>query len=121
MQQERDVKEQVLDLLQWIKDQGLWPKRFNGNELFVVPLIGKMCRFRDLKGHQRASALWVPSTPTLKKVLRPRGLALACRVQNGIHFTGFLNRSYTFSGVGVGRSEALLSAFASMRRTKRIE
>lgn len=121
MRQERDVRGQILELLQWIKDQGFWPRKFRGNELFVIPVIGKMGRFRDLREHQKASALWVPSVPTLKKVLRRRGMALACRNQNGIYLTGFLHRTQTFSGAGVGRAEALLSAFASMRRMKRIE
>lgn len=111
-----DEREQVVQLLLWIKSKGLWPERIKGDELFVVLVVNKLMRWRDLKPHQKQNALWVPSPRSLKKVLAERGFGeLKMRQMDGVHFVSFEAKE-TVRGAGVGIPEALLSSLNALRK-----
>lgn len=106
----------ILELLYWVKDSGFWPERFRNADMFVVPISNTIVSWGRLEPHQKAIALWLPSRKTLGSLLEKRGMSLEARERDGIHFVELGKGKQTHQGVGVGMTEALLSALNAMRR-----
>lgn len=115
--QDTNHRQRVLELLTWVRDEGLWPERFTGEDLFVVPITNVLIKFRHLNPQHRSIALWVPGGEAMKKALAKKGFdSLFTFEQCGIHFVEFHKSEGLHRGIGVEPRVALLSALQAMRR-----
>lgn len=98
----------VLDLLYWMRGEGLGPTNFDKTDRFLNPFTKRIATKVQLKAHQVRYSLWIPTVDGLKhafpdiKVEEVGGMRL-------ITANGRL-------GAGPGESEAMLSLMHDMRQ-----
>jgi hypothetical protein len=103
------VEQKFIELLSYMRDRGIVPDRFNAMDRFLNPFTRRIARGYQLKPHQRAHVLWIPTEKGIKphfpdiKLESCRGTIIATTK------SGFL-------GAGVGESEAILSLVQDHRR-----
>lgn len=116
MQEERH-RTKVLELLTWVREQGLWPERFSDHDLFIVPITNVLVSYKHLNPRHREIALWVPNKEAMKKILERKGFdGLSTFEHSGVHFVEFHKREGLHRGIGIEPTVALLSALQSMRQ-----
>jgi len=105
-----EIVENFIDLLSWVKERNLAPEVPANSDLFVCPFTRKMSRYRNLKPHQRRTALWIPTA----KGLNRQGFRV--RMKNLGHLV--MAESHKFQGAGPGEHEAMLSLLNRVRLAK---
>lgn len=108
-------KWKVVDLLQWVKAQGLWPSQFQHSDRFVMPVADRIVGISAVPESHRDKVLWIPSRRILP-LLKERGLSLAIEEVDGVHFSSLNSRYFEARGVGLGEAEAILSALNTWRK-----
>lgn len=117
--QDANHRQRVLELLTWVRDEGLYPEKFTGEDLFVVPITNVLIKYKYLNPQHQSIALWVPRGETMKKVLAKKGFNnLSMFEQCGVHFVEFRKTEGLHRGIGVEPTVALLSALQAMRRNE---
>lgn len=56
------LKKEIVETLYWIKEINLQPVHPNSKDRYYCPVIDKIIRYKNLKEHQKRTALWIPST-----------------------------------------------------------
>ncbi|MGD0265514.1 MAG: hypothetical protein ABSD47_11280 [Candidatus Methylomirabilota bacterium] len=112
------TRSEVLDveLLQWVKDRGLWPEHFFPEDEFLIPATQKIKTYWHLTPAQVQQALWIPCPEALPFMVAcsrrregpgPRNYYL--ELWNGAH-----RRKVAF-GFGQTQHDALIAALQRLR------
>lgn len=97
----------IIELLYWIRDRGLIPRRPVRGDRFLCPITRRISTFQQLQPHQTRTALWIPTVQGLK--------------DKGIHMEtedlGQLTvvKTHRYLGAGPGEAEAVLSLLNRVR------
>lgn len=98
----------VLDLLYWMRGEGLNPVNYDGSDRFLNPFTKRIATKMQLKAHQLRYSLWIPTVEGLKH-LYPDIQVEEVGNMRLITANGRL-------GAGPGESEAVLSLLHNMRQ-----
>lgn len=95
-----------LESLFWADLQGLSPKHFRSDDMFVSEL-GQVVFLRDAVPE---SMVWVPRLPTMEKILEKKlGVCLKCKLQGPLTFVSAEVEGKLIEGAGRSGEEALIS------------
>lgn len=103
-----DIQDRFIELLYWMRDQGLTPHQPRHQDVLLNPFTRRTSTHRQMTPHQRRYSLWVPTHQGMKNRLPNLRMEYAC----GMHIAS----AGEHVGAGPGESEALLSLAHSMRR-----
>jgi hypothetical protein len=104
-----------IDLLTWVRDEGLTPSRFNRRDHFLDLFSRRIKRFNDLRPHQMATTLWIPNEQGLKA----QGVDVKVQKDHDVFFVTVKRHNRTARGAGFREPEAVLSALNQVRRATR--
>lgn len=100
-------EELIMDLLYWMKGEGLRPTFYRRNDRILNPYTRKISGSRFIGSHQKKIGLWIPTFRGLK----PKLPDLRMSKNSDLYFA----TSAGEYGTGFGESEALLSLMQALR------
>jgi len=110
-------KQRVLEVLNWVKDMGLWPEKFRLGDRFVIQISNKLTIRKYVTKSQRRLALWVPTPEVLRDILAERGFEceLVEGSLEGMRWISFRGEDESIIGCGPDREMATIDALLMLR------
>jgi hypothetical protein len=103
-----NIEREFLNLLYWIREIGLTPKKVSRHDRFLNPFTNKVAPNHRLSENQRRHSLWVPTLDGIRRIL-PR---LKHEICGHMHI---ITDERGYVGAGPGETEALLSLLNNVR------